>query len=97
MKAKELFEELGFQFKEEKDYWENILGEKILIKHEFVYECNSSISFKYSWLDVKFDLLKKNIRFWQNSMNGNNCPPPIGMDLYEVINKQIEELGWNNE
>lgn len=92
--AKELFEELGFQFEEEKNEWENICGEKGIVKHEFVYKCNNSVSFKYSWLDVRFDLLKKNVIFSQNSMNGNSCPPPIGMDLLEAINKQIEELNW---
>lgn len=90
-----MFDDLGFQFREEKSSWENVYGEKEITKHEFVYKCNSSISFKYSWLDVKFNLLKKNVVFSQNSMNGNSCPPPIGLDLLEAINKQVEELGWN--
>lgn len=97
MSAKEMFKELGFQFGEEKETWENVFGEKETTKNKFVYECSEGINFKYSWLDVRFDLLKKRIEFNQHGMNCGCCPPPIEMDLWEAINKQVEELGWNKE
>ena len=93
MTAKEMFEELGFKFKEEKDTWQNAFGKKLITGHEFVYKCNPYIGFKYSWLDIKFDLLKKSVKFHQNSMNFGNVPS-IEMDLLKAINKQVEELGW---
>ena len=94
MTAKEMFEELGFQFREEKETWKSILNEEQITKHKLVYKCNSGLNFKYSWLDVKFDLLKKSVEFNQNSMSYCCYPPPIQMDLLQAINKQIEELGW---
>ena len=92
--AKEIFKELGFEFKEETEIWENIFKEKQTIKHKLVYKCNPSIDYKYSWLDIEFDLLNQNIKFFQHSMSGINCIPPIGMDLWKAINKQISELNW---
>ncbi len=97
MTAKETFEKLGFKFKEEMNTWKNVFEEEQITKHQFVYSCNASVDFKYSWLDVKFNLLKNNIEFFQHSMNGNSCLPPIGIDLWKAINKQVEELGWNKE
>lgn len=92
--ARELFEELGFQFKEEMNTWKNVLEEKKIVKHKLIYKCNSSINYKYSWLDIEFDLLNQNIKFFQHSMSSISCIPPIGMDLWKTINKQVEELGW---
>lgn len=92
--ARELFEELGFQFKKEVDTWKNVFEEERITKHKLVYKCNPSINYKYSWLDVEFDLLNQNINFFQHSMSGISCIPPIGMDLWEAINQQINELGW---
>lgn len=92
--AREMFEKLGFNFQEEKETWKSILNEEQTTKHKLVYKCSNGINFKYSWLDVKFNLLKKSVEFNQNSMNYGCCPPPIEMDLLEAINKQCEELEW---
>ena len=95
--ARELFEELGFHLEEEKAHFKNVFKEKQITKHKLVYKCNPSIDYKYSWLDIEFDLLNQNIKFFQNSMCGINCIPPIGMDLWEAINQQVKELQWNEQ
>lgn len=92
--ARELFEKLGFQLEEEKAHFENVFKQKQITKHKLVYKCNPSINYKYSWLDIEFDLLNQNIKFFQHSMSGISCIPPIEMDLWEAIIQQINELGW---
>ena len=96
MEAKEMFEELGFKFNHKKEYAELTLG-KELIKDEYIYRCNASINYKYSWVDIKFDLINKKIIPFQNSMNGNCGINFIGIDLLQAINQQCKELGWIKE
>ncbi len=97
MTAKDMFKELGFKFKEEKEIWESIFKEKQITKHKLIYKCDPSIDYKYSWFDIEFDLLNQNIKFFQNSMSSINCIPPIGMDLWKAINQQVKELKWNDD
>ena len=96
MTAKEMFEELGFKFEHKKKYVK-LTFEEQLIKDEYIYRCNASINYKYSWLDIRFDLINKKIIPFQNSMNGNCGISYIQIDLLQAINKQVEELGWNND
>lgn len=96
MKAKEMFEKLGFKFDHKKEYVK-LTFEEQLVKDEYIYRCNSSINYKYSWLDIKFDLINKKIIPFQNSMNGNCGINFIGIDLLQAINQQCKELGWLEE
>ena len=78
MSAKEMFEELDFQWKETKDIIEY---SKSSFKH-FTFLAKEKITFykedyfRYFHLDGIFQ---------------------ISEDLLQAINKQIEELGWNND
>ena len=94
--AREMFEQLGFKFEYKKEYAELMFGKK-LIKDEYIYRCNASINYKYSWVDIRFDLINKKIIPFQNSMNGNCGINFIGIDLLEAINQQCKELGWLDE
>lgn len=94
--AREMFEELGFKLEHKKEYVNLTFGEK-LTKDEYIYRCNSSVNYKYTWLDIRFDLINKTIKPFQNSMNGNCGINFIGIDLLEAINQQCKELGWLDE
>ena len=90
-------EDLGFSFKEVKKINHDILYNGKIMKHKFVYRCNPSIEYKYSWLDVEFNLLTKEISFFQNSMNGGNGPIVVGEDLRQAIYNKCKKLGWLDE
>lgn len=74
MSAREMFEELGFEYKKS-DF-------SISYYKEFRdYDDETYI------LDIDFRLFEKKI---SNDFS-------IDMPLLKAINKQVEELGWNNE
>ena len=74
MKAKEMFEELGFEYKKS-DF-------SISYYKEFRdYDDETYI------LDIDFRLFEKKI---SNDFS-------IDMPLLKAINKQVEELGWNDK
>lgn len=82
MSAKEMFEKLGY---------------------ELVFENEEVLRYrKNKWLDVEFwkvyekitgEKMKKYIKV----SNVQNKPYSISIELLQAINKQVEELGWNNE
>lgn len=79
MNAQEMFEQLGYKL---------------------VYENEEVLRYrKNKWLDVEFwkvyekitgGKMRKNIRV----SNVHNIAYFISVDLFQAINKQIEELGW---
>lgn len=93
MTAKEMFEELGFKFTEDKLTQESY--DNMLHRHKYRYFKDSgSIFNKYDWLIIEFNLKNKSWLMYQKSMNGSNPSTSIEMDLFKAIQKQIEELGW---
>ena len=81
MKAKEMFEKLGY---------------------ELVFENEEVLRYrKNEWLDVEFwkvyeKISGEKIRKHIKVSNVKNMPYFISIDLLQAINKQIEELGWND-
>ena len=73
MKAKEMFEELGFE------YQENEINIKYYKEYTDCYD-ESYI------LEIDFRLIEKKIY----------SDFSIDMHLLKAINKQVEELGWND-
>ena len=80
MKAKEMFEKLGYELNEQND-------------KEILYKMKWEIS-SYYW--VAFDILNKRFECFATSDSPFTPPESydINMDLLQAINKQIEELGW---
>ena len=83
MKAKEMFEELGFEL-ETQPYYEKCIWYKT--KDDYY---NREIKF---WLDSK--IIYNDLVYGDFTMNGS-CP--INAKLLRAINKQVEELGWNDK
>ena len=75
MTAKEMFEELGY------DYFNN--GLRITYQNYEISECKL----------IEFDLKKKNM------MLADDSEEVVELSLKEIkaINKQVEELNWNND
>lgn len=77
MKAKEMFEELGYEIEIGKNYIEYAKFHKKINQHSYIL----------------FDLEEKTIL--PSMEYGSTHALEIGMNLLKAINKQIEELGWN--
>ena len=90
-------EDLDFELKEIKKINDNAIYNGSIIEHRFIYKCKPNINNKYSWLDIEFNLLTKEISFFQNSMNAGHRPIIIGKDLQEAIYNKRKELGWLDE
>lgn len=87
MKAKEMFEELGYKLNE--SYDEKLIT-YIHIQH-FMGERHFGITFNLEY---------KEFHCWhygydENGRCQNGINLAIKIDLLKAINKQIEELGWN--
>ena len=78
MKAKEIFEMLGYEYKEIK----TIISKNIQYK-------------KYSKIILFRD--DKCIIPYCDYGNGEESSTLLNLQELQAINKQIEELGWNNE
>ena len=73
------------------------------LEYELVFENEEVLRYrKNKWLDVEFwkvyekitgEKMKKYIKV----SNVQNIPYFISIELLQAINKQISELGWNNE
>ena len=82
MTAKEMFEELRYEIKEKTSRYLRYL------KKDSEYGSGAYI---------EFDLVNKKIRLYTKTPNYNNNPRYADFNEFQAINKQIEELGWNNE
>lgn len=84
MTAKEMFEELGYK---EVDEWNNIIhyeqivDEKLEQKHIIEFVLNHEF----------ISMASKFGKFRYGAFNG------IDIQLLKAINKQVEELNWNND
>ena len=93
--AKEMFEELGYKRvenhpKEEKDEYTFTTQDNPYIKY---YE-EDEIAYE----EIVFDLWGK--RIWCRAYRKDykfKVACPINMQELQAINKQVSELGWNNE
>ena len=82
MKAKEMFEKLGYYQKIDTE----TLQDKEIISYIDDYDRTSNINFVNC---TDFSGCYYSITFYHTR--------PIPKDLLKAINKQIEELGWDNE
>ena len=57
------------------------------------HELNGHLFYYSSYSKIDFDLVRQD--FYKYSVGGTRSP--ITMELLKAINKQVEELGWNNE
>ena len=80
--AKEMFEELGYELKEE--------TKKYLRYKKGVSKYDDGM-----W--IAFDLSGKRIRLYTKTPQYNNNPRYADYKELQVINKQVEELGWKVE
>lgn len=82
MSAKEMFEELGY--------------EQTKLKKFVKYTYKKYIS---NWYHIMFDLEEKTIDCYISNDSPFSPPEPFSTTINELkaINKQVEELGWNNE
>ena len=93
--AKEMFEELGYKKYEnhpEQEIKEPSFTTQDLPYIEYICENDEAL------ISIKFDLWGKNI--WYKGYRKDvrmPFPCPINCNEYKAINKQVEELGWNNE
>lgn len=93
--ARGMFERIGYKRvenhpKEEKDNYTFTTQDNPYIKY---YEEDEK-----AYEEIVFDLWGK--RVWCKAYRkdlGLNVPCPINMKELQAINKQVEELGWNNE
>ena len=81
MSAREMFEELGYKFIRECEYY--LFYEKAL-KEDAEYEND--------YLHISFEKLDK---AFIKTYGDDNSPEIIDMQELKAINKQVEELGWN--
>lgn len=79
MTAKEMFEELGYEYYEDDGFNDYKKEKRKLIEPDY----------------ISFDRLEREFFVLNSSKNGKGTT--IDMPLLKAINKQIEELGWNNE
>lgn len=81
MEAKEMFEELGYEQKIE--YYR---GKEKEIKYVVEEKYHSQFV---------FDMNNKMFNAYFETSEGEEMPAWIEMKMLKAINKQIEELGWN--
>lgn len=77
--AKEMFEELGYEYYEDDGFICYKKEKRELIEPDY----------------ISFNRLEREVFMSRISKNGNGVI--VDMKLLKVINKQVEELGWNNE
>lgn len=82
MTAKEMFEKLGYELKEETRKY--LRYKKGVSKYD-------------DGMYIEFKLDDKKIRLYNKTPQYNNNPRYADFKEFGPINKQIEELGWNNE
>jgi hypothetical protein len=81
MKAKEMFEKLGYKEKK-------LIDESLVAWYEKnVFKDKQCIYF----------YPEKEIRITLEDNNNRVYPPIFNLKELQAINKQVEELGWNNE
>ena len=83
MTAKEMFEELGY--KQKIEYFR---GERKRILYVTEHKYNTQFM---------FDVNNKMFNAYFKTDDGEEMPAWIEIKHLKAINKQIEELGWNNE
>ena len=83
MSAKEMFEELGYKLMNDCEYY--LFYEKPL---------KENTEYENDYLHISFE--KKDKAFIK-TYGDDNSPEIITMEELKAINKQVEELGWNNE
>lgn len=76
MSAKEMFEELGYEYKE--SYFNNKL-DRIIITDDYKYSTHIIFAIENQSIKATF---KNDQAGW------------VSMKLLKAINKQVEELGW---
>ena len=81
MKAREMFEELGYKLMRDCEYY--IFYEKPLKENP---------EYENDYLHISFE---KQDKAFIKTYGDDNSPEIIGMQELKAINKQIEELGWN--
>ena len=79
MKAKEMFQNLGYKLDTQAEFG-ILYSKEILDKNTFGYVDSEMIYFDFEYTTIYFTN-KDNVNFY----------------LLKAINKQVEELGWNNE
>lgn len=94
--AKEMFEELGYKRVENHPKHENI--------EEYVFVTQDEPYIQYyqedatSYIGIRFDLCGK--RVWVKGYKKDykcHVECPLNANEIKAINKQVEELGWNDE
>lgn len=85
MKAKEMFDDLGYELIEDS---------KSYLRYADYFDKNK----KYMGGEmIDFDKKNKRFRLTRKSCQGNTHFKYGTLEELKAINKQIEELGWNNE
>lgn len=89
MTAKEMFEELGYELDNETIWYPE--------KYKYICYKNDLVIMLFSINDdnIHFDKFFHKLGIKQNDCCNYSCP--ISYKELKAINKQIEELGWNNE
>lgn len=85
MTAKEMFEKLGYKFSFNQD------------KTVMQYEKKCRQWREEGQININFDLEDETIDTIFRGEISNNLPPILKASEFWAIQKQIEELGWNNE
>lgn len=91
MSAKEMFEELGYV---KKDRYNLFTDE--LMDWNYVYVKYDGNKFKEIHINSSTKLIFISDQFESQLVNQHNTPV-LSFEELKAINKQIEELGWNNE
>lgn len=108
MTAKEMFKELGYElylqekdtlmYRCKKDYVDNTVTFHLGNMFPNSYDVNY-----VDWWDNKSDdwipmnERREDLKHCATYGHWQKVDRPISFDLHKAINKQIEELGWNNE
>ena len=82
MSAKEMFEKLGY--KQYKNKWDK--------QNDKEWGRETTIRYKQKEIEVMFDLLDWDYCVYGTGLCRNVA---VDIDLHKAINKQVEELGWN--
>jgi len=82
MSAKEMFEKLGYELYEHKTY---MFYEKALKENP---------EYENDYEHIEFNFISETIN---KTYGDDNSVCDITLEELQAINKQIEELGWNNE
>ena len=83
MSAKEMFEKLGYKLANDCKYY--LFYEKAL---------KENAEYENDYLHISFE---KKEKAFIKTYGDDNSPEIITMEELQAINKQIEELGWDND